>query len=348
MSVVDVEKKVEGKALINDIKLYVRAQAHLDSLHGSEHKSGMYLVSNYVKDFLFDSDTNTLILVVDRSDYINRRGFYTAIKRLVEVNDEIRRIMNSYNISKYNVLIGFPWSDNAYYYLSKNNATPLTKMIMKEEAVKMMLDSVDSARKKIDLLNDSLRVIEGSNSPDKKLQLQFLLELLLSQKPSPSNKAVVDDYDLYKLLYNLYSSIYGKMPEKRDIQSVITDENAELFKKIIDRHFLINWNEVSGDNLRDKVINVLLDKGFEVILDILASVNFEMVNLLKEAGEVKSSKKGGRRKTSRSKKKSSKAKNIINSAKQEAIDEMDVVEPIDDIEGDGDLVSDDEFIDIEE
>lgn len=271
------------------------------------------IIDKKVMKYLYEPNKKAIILLVNREDYIKNYGLYKAIRKFLEVYPPFKKFMRDLGVEKYSILYAFPHTEGSYKSFSKTSITPISNILTKEEGMKLMINSVDNAKKKIELLNDSLQALSKKAEENKKIQLQFLLELILSQTPQPTNKAIIDDYDLYKLLYNLYTHIYGNIPKKRNIQAVITDENAELFKTIIDRHFLVNWDNVEGKTMRDKVINVLLKYGFGATIEIIASVDFEMTKLL--AG----GKKGKKGKKSKGKSKSK--KKVI---KEEATKELEI------------------------
>lgn len=270
------------------------------------------VIDSHVKNYLFDPDRKILILLVDKEKYDSNPGKYVAIKKFMEVYPPFVKFMSDLGINNYTVMYAFPYTEKNYYHLSKANVTPFSRILVKEEAMKLMLSSVDAKRRDLESFNESLQPLLKADA-NKRKQLQFLLEVILSNKPEPSNKAIIDDYDIYKFIMNIYYYLYGKIPEKRDIQALIDDDTAELFKAILDRHYLINWAGVEGKTTKEKVINVLLELGFGKILEIIATVNF-----IKPAQ--------GSKKSSKKKKKSSSVKKRQKKIKTEAKQSIELSE----------------------
>jgi len=285
------------------------------------------IIDSHVKNYLFDPDRRILILLVDRDRYESNKGRYTAIKKFLEVYPPFVKFMENLGIRNYTVMYAFPYTEKNYYHLSKANVTPFSRILVKEEAMKLMLASVDSKRRDLESFNESLKPLVKVDSNRRK-QLQFLLEVILSNKPEPSNKALVDDYDIYKFIMNIYTYLYGKIPEKRDIQALIDDETAELFKSILDRHYLINWSGVEGKTTKEKVINVLLELGFGKILEVIATVNF----IKPQSGKSKKRKKSSSSKR-RQKKIKEEAKKAVK-MEHENIEESELQAPIEELKND--------------
>ena len=123
--------------------------------------------------------------------------------------------------------------------------------------VNAYINSIKEFTRKVNTLTDSISKT-GYNG------VELTLSMNLYAKPERK-----DDYDLNPELYNLllsaYRELYGDYVRDYSLYKALDGRAIRVLKSVIEAKYPVNWDNVPGDTMKDKVINFIRERNLESV-----------------------------------------------------------------------------------